>query len=110
MMSLTSYQSKNVTNYEPLCNNMFRLNSTMGQFGIALIPTWFGIDDTFIRLIINFYKETMDQIVPQCTHLEMAYKYSVNIKRLKNINEINNVNKRESMNEVVLFVYFYNII
>lgn len=79
------------------CVNNLKLNSSLEQFGIALVKS----DNAKINKIrVNYYKEFLEQLFDICSNYELMYKFSVDysiLNSILNINEIIHYGKVKSI-------------
>lgn len=91
------------------CVNNLNLNSSLDQFGIALVKR---DNARMYKIRINYYKEFLEQLLDKCINYELMYKYSVNyaiLDTIKNINKIIHYQKIKSIESSIEIDFYIGV-
>lgn len=81
---ISNINNNNNNNAKIECVNSLRINSTMEEFGIGNIIDTNKTDTIHYRVLIQFYKDFMDQLFTiECSSLEIMIKYTVEYRQIQ---------------------------
>jgi hypothetical protein len=81
---ISNINNNNNNNAKIECVNSLRINSTMEEFGIGNIIDTNTTDTTHYRVLIQFYKDFIDQLLTiECSSLEIMIKYTVEYRQIQ---------------------------